>query len=111
MVIAFEYRGDKISGLNFVGLLMCLGGITLHVVHKLIITKKDSSRELLQSNSIATTCSKSEDIIETNLPLVMQKSSSLTNLLNASFSSDEEEDHFKSENSKQLLTDIIQRRE
>ncbi|XP_058798469.1 solute carrier family 35 member C2 [Phymastichus coffea] len=112
VVIAYEYRGDKISGLNFVGLLMCLGGITLHVVHKIMINKKESCKELeLQSNSLTTTCLKSQDTNDTNFPLIMQKSSSLTNLLNANFSSDEEEDQFTKENSKQLLSDIIQRRE
>ena len=111
LVIAYEYKGDRMSGLNFVGLLMCLGGITLHVIQKIMINKKESVNDLeLQSNSLTTTCSKSEEAIDTNLPLIMQKSSSLTNLLNANFSSDEE-DEFKRENSKQLLSDILQRRE
>ena len=97
------------SGLNFVGLLMCLGGISLHVIHKILISKRESVNELeLQSNSLANSCSKSDEAIDTTLPL-MQKSSSLTNLLNANFSSDEDEP--RRENSKQLLSDIIQRRE
>lgn len=100
------------SGLNFVGLLMCLGGIILHVIQKIVINRKESFGDLeLRSDSLATSCSKSDDAMDrANLPLVMQKSSSLTNLLNANFSSDEEDD-FKRENSKQLLSDILQRRE
>jgi hypothetical protein len=76
-----------------------------------MIHKKESVSELeLQSNSLSTSCSKSDEAIDTNLPLIMQKSSSLTNLLNANFSSDED-DEFRIENSKELLSSILQRRE
>ncbi|XP_011495726.1 PREDICTED: solute carrier family 35 member C2 [Ceratosolen solmsi marchali] len=111
LVIAYEWKGDQMSGLNFIGLLMCLGGIILHVIQKIMIHKKESINELeLQSNSLTTSCSKSDEAIDTNLPLIMQKSSSLTNLLNANFSSDED-DEFRIENSKELLSSILQRRE
>lgn len=99
------------SGLNFIGLLMCLGGIVLHVIQKIMINQKESADNVeLLSNSIATTSSKSIDTIDTNLPHILQKSSSLTNLLNANFSSDEE-DEFNRENSNQLISNILQRRE
>lgn len=100
------------SGLNFVGLLMCLGGIVLHVTQKILIHKKETNDDFeLQSNSLSNTCSKSEDGGgDTNLPLLSEKSTSLTNLLNANFSSDEEDDQ-KEENTSQILSDIVQRRE
>jgi solute carrier family 35 protein C2 len=34
LFLAFEYSGDKMSLINFFGLLLCLIGITLHVVQK-----------------------------------------------------------------------------
>ncbi|OXU27569.1 hypothetical protein TSAR_011524 [Trichomalopsis sarcophagae] len=111
LVIAYVWKGDQMSGLNFIGLLMCLGGICLHVIQKILISNKESVNELeLQTNSMATTCSKSDEAIDSN-PLIMQKSSSLTNLLNANFSSDEEDDILRRENSKQILSEISQRRE
>ncbi|KAJ8687428.1 hypothetical protein QAD02_023222 [Eretmocerus hayati] len=111
LVIAYKVRGDKMSGLNFVGLLLCLGGITLHVIQKIMISKQDSVGGLeLQSSSLPSTSAKATEMVDSNLPLIMEKSSSLTNLLNANFSSDEEEEIIK-ENSRQLLSNIVQRRE
>lgn len=90
---------------------MCLGGIILHVIQKIMINQKESADNLeMKSSSIATTSSKSIDTLDTTAPFKMQKSSSLTNLLNANFSSDEE-DEFNRENSKQLISNILQRRE
>ena len=100
------------SGLNFVGLLMCLGGIILHVINKIIQSKSKTDGELeLQSNSFVTNFSKSDECANANLPLMIEKSSSLTNLLNANFSSDEEDEFKKELNSKQILSDILLRRE
>ncbi|CAH1992417.1 unnamed protein product [Acanthoscelides obtectus] len=35
LVLSVEYAGDQLSPLNVVGLCVCLGGITCHVVHKI----------------------------------------------------------------------------
>ncbi|RZB40652.1 solute carrier family 35 member C2 [Asbolus verrucosus] len=35
LVLAVEWNGDKLSGINVLGLLICLSGITCHVLHKL----------------------------------------------------------------------------
>lgn len=35
MTLAVFLNGDPMSTINFVGLLMCLGGITTHVIHKI----------------------------------------------------------------------------
>ena len=32
LFLAYEYNGDKMSFLNFIGLLICMTGIILHVV-------------------------------------------------------------------------------
>ncbi|XP_012268370.1 solute carrier family 35 member C2 [Athalia rosae] len=112
LTLAFVWKGDKMSGLNFVGLLMCLGGIILHAIQKVLTTKKEANEDLeLNSNSGLSNGTKSDDGFDTNLPLLTpQKSTSLTNLLNENFSSDDEEGKGE-ENSSQVLFNILQRRE
>ena len=98
------------SGLNFVGLLLCLGGITLHVIQKVLWNKKSSVENLeLQANSLGNDFF-TDDGIETNYPLLTQKSTSLTNLLNSNFSSDEEEG-IKDIHSSQFLFNFLQHRD
>lgn len=38
LILAVIWNGDKISLINFVGLLICLGGIISHVIHKIQTT-------------------------------------------------------------------------
>lgn len=35
LTLAVEFNGDQISLINFLGLLVCLSGITSHVIHKI----------------------------------------------------------------------------
>lgn len=65
----------------------------------------------LSDNSLPSNSSKKEDGIDANLPLLTQKSSSLINLLTTDFTSDEEDDVKMKENSSQVLSNILQRRE
>lgn len=116
VILAVEFKGDSMTGLNFVGLLMCLGGIVMHVVQKVFKSSKDTMEKLeLQSNSITTIGSNGQDQVESNLPLLATKSTSLTNLLNSNFSSDEDgEDgeHAKNEDdTTRVLFDVLKRRE
>ncbi|KAL2719064.1 solute carrier family 35 member C2-like isoform X1 [Vespula squamosa] len=112
LILAFEWKGDHISGLNFVGLLLCLGGIILHVIQKVLFNRSKVIESLeLNDNSLASNSSKKEDGIDANLPLLTQKSSSLINLLTTDFTSDEEDDIKMKENSSQVLSNILQRRE
>lgn len=111
LIIAYEWKGDQMSGLNFIGLFLCLGGIILHVVHKVMINNRESVNDLeLRSNSLDSKLNEA-----TSFPLNLQKSSSLTSLLNDNFSSDDDGDddegNVKKENSDQLLSTILQRRE
>lgn len=110
VILAIEWYGDQISGINFIGLLICLGGIVLHVVQKVLASKSKTIENMeLQAKSAMCNNSKIEDGVDMNLPLLTQKSTSLTNLLNADFSS--EDDNEFDENSSQILSDILQRRE
>lgn len=99
--------------INFVGLLMCLGGIILHSIQKVMLAKKDKTDdlELSISNSAMINGTKSDEGFDTNVPLLTSmKSTSLTNLLNEDFSSDNDESKGE-ENSSQVLFNILQRRE
>lgn len=108
--VAFEFGGDTITSFNFIGLPLCLGGITLHVIQKVLWSKRESSENVeLETNSLSID-SKFEDGIDTNCPLLMEKSTSLTNLLNSNFSSDEEEE-IKDPNSPKFLFKVLQHRD
>ncbi|XP_076247780.1 solute carrier family 35 member C2-like [Calliopsis andreniformis] len=112
LILAVEWKGDQMSGLNFIGLLMCLGGITVHTVQKIISNRNKKTENLeLQLNSSPINNLKNEEGIDTSFPLLTQKSTSLTNLLNADFSSDEDGAVKDGENSSEILSTIVQRRE
>ncbi|XP_070148810.1 solute carrier family 35 member C2-like [Polyergus mexicanus] len=111
LVLAFALKGDQITGLNFIGLLMCLGGIMLHVVQKVLINRKKVVDNLELQSKVISNSAKHEEGTDSNIPLLTEKSTSLMNLLNAEFSSDEDGDLKESDNSSQILSDILQRRE
>lgn len=100
------------SGLNFIGLLMCLGGIIIHTVQKIVSNRSKKAENLeLQVNSPSSSSIKNDDGNDTNLPLLTQKSTSLTNLLNAEFSSDEDDAAKRDQSSSEILSNVLQRRE
>nr|CAD7410417.1 unnamed protein product [Timema cristinae] len=68
LVLAVEWTGDKISVVNFIGLLVCLGGIIVHVVKKLTKTNKDGTETsfemrtpLIADGSVFSTHSSGEE--------------------------------------------------
>lgn len=72
---------------------MCLCGLILHVIHKMKNKKKETNDNAeLQTNSIMNIDGNSEEGTQINCPLLMQKSTSLSNLLNSNFSSEDEEE-------------------
>lgn len=111
LALAFVLKGDQMTGLNFIGLLMCLGGIILHVVQKVLGSRKKTVDNLELQSKVTSNNAKREDGTDSNMPLLTEKSTSLINLLNAEFSSDEDGDLRESDNSTQILSDILQRRE
>ncbi|KYN15160.1 Solute carrier family 35 member C2 [Trachymyrmex cornetzi] len=111
LALAFVLKGDQLTGLNFVGLLMCLGGIILHVVQKVLLNRKKTVDNMELQSKVASNNAKREEETDSNVPLLTEKSTSLINLLNAEFSSDEDGDVRESDNSTQILSDILQRRE
>lgn len=111
LALAFALKGDQMTGLNFIGLLMCLGGIVLHVVQKVLVNRKKMVDNLELESKVTSNSAKHEDGTDSNIPLLTEKSTSLINLLNAEFSSDEDGNLREGDNSSQILSDIIQRRE
>ncbi|CAG2058826.1 unnamed protein product [Timema podura] len=86
LILAVEWTGDKISVVNLVGLLVCLGGIIVHVVKKLINTNKDGRGDGTKTS------------FEMKTPLMADE---------AVFSSGDETDN----NSSNVLFNILQRRD
>lgn len=111
LALAFALKGDQMTGLNFIGLLMCLGGIMLHVVQKVLVNRKKVIDNLELQSKVTSNNAKHEEGTDSNVPLLTEKSTSLMNLLNADFSSDEDGDLKEGDNSSQILSDILQRRE
>lgn len=111
LALAFVLKGDQVTILNFIGLLMCLSGIILHVVQKILINRKKVIDMELQLKVASNNNAKHEEGTDLNMPLLTEKSMSLMNLLNAEFSSDEDDDLREGDNSMQILSDILQRRE
>ncbi|KAF7987659.1 hypothetical protein HCN44_003522 [Aphidius gifuensis] len=116
LILAHIYRGDIMTGINFVGLLMCLSGIIVHIIQKIIFTKKKLNENLeLHSNSITSNGTITDYSIETNVPLLNDQSTSLKNLLASNFSSDDDDndndDSDDKDNTSNVLFNILQRRE
>lgn len=111
LILAFVWKGDQMTGLNFIGLLMCLGGIILHVVQKILVNKKTAVDNLELQSNVPSENSKHEEGTDSNIPLLTEKSTSLMNLLNAEFSSDEDGSLRDGDNPTDILSDILQRRE
>lgn len=43
MVLAVEWAGDRLSAVNVVGLILCVGGISAHVGHKTLSSNRHVS--------------------------------------------------------------------
>ncbi|XP_043474658.1 solute carrier family 35 member C2 [Leptopilina heterotoma] len=114
-IIAFKFGEDRMnSSLNFFGLLMCLCGLILHVIHKMRSKKEPNDNAELQINSSINSMSidgNSEEGMEINCPLLLQKSTSLSNLLNSNFSSDDDEEESKDTNNSQSVLNVLQHRD
>lgn len=93
LILAVVCNGDKMSPLNFVGLLVCLGGIISHVAHK------------IQTTHLSSTTTRFHDFevekFEVSESLINDSVDHLT------VSSDSETEH----SDTQVLFDILNRRE
>lgn len=45
LVLAVETKGDQLSAVNVVGLVLCLGGIACHVIHKYSVFRQSGSQK------------------------------------------------------------------
>ncbi|XP_055343718.1 solute carrier family 35 member C2-like [Paramacrobiotus metropolitanus] len=59
--LAYQYNGDKISPMNFVGLVICMGGVVFHVVLKLI----DQNRKLAHLDAVINSHTMENDVANT----------------------------------------------
>lgn len=44
LVLAVQMKGDQLSAVNVLGLVLCLGGIACHVAHKYSLMKEEAGR-------------------------------------------------------------------
>ncbi|XP_028523257.1 solute carrier family 35 member C2 isoform X2 [Apis cerana] len=52
LILAVEWKGDQMSGLNFIGLLMCLCGIIIHTIQKVLSNRNKIAENLELQNSV-----------------------------------------------------------
>lgn len=106
LTIAVSINSEILSGYNDVGLVLCLGGICLHVVHKYFIDDRgemdvneaDNPNIQMTSSRLPTSWSSSKNHGKLHkTPLLM--------------SSDESNSDSEREDSNEILFDIVSRRE
>ena len=85
VVLAVEWAGDSMSPVNVIGLILCVGGISAHVAHKLKTSMKNSSP--VRS---APSCDESAHNYEMRAPLLTNGAEVATAFLMSG--SEEEED-------------------
>lgn len=83
LVLAYEWNGDKMTVVNFVGLLICLGGIVSHVIYK---AKQVDYNRFKRANN---------DSSATFVPIL-------------NYSSDEDSANFDEDSATEVLFNILQ---
>lgn len=112
MILAVEFNGDQMSTINMLGLVMCLGGIACHIVHKFSLTKNVQTVAMNGSLPMTATSNQnhSDGSTKHNVKLNFQ-SSQHTPLLE---SSDEYSDNASDDlhqNESEVIFDVLKRRD
>lgn len=106
LTIAVNTANEVLSGYNDIGLVLCLGGIILHVVHKYFVDEGDSGQNRGDNLNIQMTTSRSPSRKSGESNQSIHKTPLLINSSSDECNSDEEE-----RESNEILFDIISRRE
>lgn len=126
LILAVEMKGDTLSFVNVIGLILCLCGIGCHVAHKYSVFSKDNS--LLGTNNGNQNASNGDDLgpdtTESTIGFRFRNKGGNNKLLDRSplLDTDEDDDvelfhatngHLKKseESPDDILADIIQRRD
>lgn len=114
LILAVEYDGDQMSIINMLGLVMCLGGIACHIVHKFALAKNVHTVAMNGSLPMTATSNQNQSDGGTktkhNVKLDFQ-SSQRTPLLE---SSDEYSDNASDDlhqNESEVIFDVLKRRD
>ncbi|OQR79916.1 solute carrier family 35 member C2-like [Tropilaelaps mercedesae] len=67
LYLAVVYSGDILSPMNVVGLVICLTGISLHIVYKSIHQASDEDQAMLSTSDKTTESSESHDAAKDEL--------------------------------------------
>ncbi|KAK6627516.1 hypothetical protein RUM44_009994 [Polyplax serrata] len=98
LVLAVEWNGDQISEVNVIGLLLCLGGITFHIILKAIATS-DITRVPENDQEISFIAGEGQEL---TTPLLAEEESSFSNMIF---------DDTDSDNNSEVLFSVLQRRD
>lgn len=113
-----EINGDQLTLLNVLGLILCLGGICCHVIHKYTmftshssssVEKSDNDRQLVPSGYEKTTIRNEHDA-----PIKLNyRSGQNVPLLNEDFDDSDSDDllNDKKNDSDVVLFDVLKRRD
>ncbi|KAL0279805.1 UNVERIFIED_CONTAM: hypothetical protein PYX00_001284 [Menopon gallinae] len=99
LVLAVEWTGDQISEINALGLLLCLGGISLHILNKAITASGNIRDSSSRDQEISVVGGERSEL---HMPLLAEESS---------FSSQMILDDSDSDENSNVLFSVLQRRD
>ncbi|KAJ6636691.1 Solute carrier family 35 member C2 [Pseudolycoriella hygida] len=113
LVLAIELDGDQLTPLNVLGLIMCLGGICCHVIHKYYVMATGELKENVKSD-VETSVSfekSTNGVPQVNLSKYRKDQS--VPLLQADIldSSDSDESANENPNGSDVIFDVLKRRD
>lgn len=117
------FNGDQMSAINIFGLVICLGGISLHVIHKFYIGETSTHKQqmITENGSAVTTKTYEQNMLmnspstglkQNNIRLNKYSSSHKTPLLDDAediLHSDSDASH--GHNTSDVLFDVLKRRD
>lgn len=111
-------NGDQMSIVNMIGLVMCLGGIACHIVHKFALTKSIQSAPVISNGTISMTSPSTEQHLRVNYVNMTKQNMKLNFFSNQRTplldSTDEHSDDYSDDsrqNASEVIFDVLKRRD
>lgn len=113
LVLAIELDGDELTSLNVLGLIMCLGGICCHVIHKYYVMTSGEYKENMKLDvDTSVSFEKSTNGVQ-QINLSKYRKDQSVPLLQADIldSSDSDESGNGNQNGSDVIFDVLKRRD
>lgn len=113
LVLAIELDGDQLTSLNVLGLIMCLGGICCHVIHKYYVMTSSEYKENMKADvDTSVSFEKSTNGVQ-QVNLSKYRKDQSVPLLQADIldSSDSDESGNDNQNGSDVIFDVLKRRD